>query len=251
MITEIAGRQVYVAVISAKRTKNVAAYPLPATWHVPSDMMRVYREAAAPAIALGSDQSAAHARNRVLDLCELLGVDALILDDDPISMRRALNGEAVPIDVDELLWTLVYNTVRIGASLGTTSYGFNAFFHGNAPNIQTWGKGVHGAVTYVPQGPAFHLRQDEVLFCTQDFDFALQHALNGTGLCRCENLMWKFREGDKDSAAAQKAERWPVENEYTMFKWEREPVHPVVLRPKGWMHMNKHFDPVAYRNAVG
>jgi hypothetical protein len=91
------------------------------------------------------------------------------------------------------------------------------------------------------------LRQDENLFCTQDFDFALQHALNGTGLCRCEDLMWKFREGDKDSAAAQKDTRWPVENAYTMKKWAMEPIHPVVIRPKGWMHLNKKFDPVAYR----
>lgn len=247
MITRIAGRDVYVAVISAKRYKNIRTYPLPATWHIPLHMYDIYQAAGAPEVGIGSDISPPDARNKVLDHCAALGVDALILDDDPVSMRRAENGKAVPIDVDELLERLVSTTIEYGGSLGTTSYGFNAFFHGSAPDVQTWGKGVHGAVTYVPQGPAFHLRQDEFLFCTQDFDFALQHALHGTGLVRCEDLMWKFREGDPNSAAAEKDVQWPIENAYTLNKWKMDPIHPVVIRPKGWMHMNKKFDPAAYR----
>lgn len=218
MIHELAGRRVYVGVISAKREGNVPLCPLLATWHVPDAEIDAYTAAGAT-VADGGDVNAAVARNTVLDEAASLDADAIILDDDLLHVKLAVAGKAVQLEPMEGLEKLVEITLASGCSLGTSAYGMNAYFLGDGPDTRRHGN--PGVVAYVPQGTAFHLRQDVSMRYAEDFDFALQHHVYGLGYVVCNRLMFKFRHNDVGGLSHEAATTDGIRksNEYMIAKW--------------------------------
>lgn len=218
MIHRLAGRDVYVGIISARRASNVSVCPLPATWHVPAGEIDVY-SAAGATVADGGELNAALARNTVLDAAAALDVGAIILDDDLLHVKEAVAGKALPLEPLEGLRRLVEITLSEGTSLGTSAYGMNAYFLGDGPDVKRYGN--PGVVAYVPQTIASGLRQDISMRYAEDFDFALQHHVYGLGYVVCNRLMFKFRHNDVGglSHEASSGDGIQRSNEYMISKW--------------------------------
>lgn len=218
MLHDLAGRRVYIGVISARRASNVELCPVAATWHVPAGEIDVYRVAGAT-VADGGELNAALARNTVLDAATELGADAIILDDDLLHVKYAQGGKAIPLEPLAGLARLVEITLASGASLGTSAYGMNAYFLGDGPDTRSYGN--PGVVAYVPRGRASGLRQDVSMRYAEDFDFALQHHVFGHGFVVCNRLMFKFRHNDVGglSHEASTSDGIQRSNEYMVRKW--------------------------------
>lgn len=237
MIHEIAGRQVYIGIPSAYRPQNAATHPIvEATWHVPLDKFDEYWAHGAVHLARGSDVRAGHAANTILDAGQALDADVLIIEDDPVNVKLAQDGKAVHIDPMDALDMLVRLTLENKASVGITAKEFNAYWKKGGPDVARHGH-VAGWVVYVPYGPARHLRHDEsLLLGGQDFDFVVQHIAYGLGFIRAENIMWKFKMGDKGSFSERVEEQRREMDNQLMAKWADTGI--VRTNPRtGWIHI--------------
>jgi hypothetical protein len=174
---------------SAGRPGNVEKHPmgLVAFWVVPEDEADAYAEAGACTLPIGSRESAARARNAILDHAGQHFPESMLamVDDDIVRVEQVNpdTGEKWPIllatALGDMADRLASSDLRLMGAAPTT----NAYFTKRRTSFNLFAK----SGTWVVRSS--ELRLDEGLRVKEDYDFNLQHYTAFGGWLRADDIL--------------------------------------------------------------
>lgn len=220
MIRAFGGARYWLAVVSARRSANVAATGAKvgaATWYVPDADVDAYAAAGAASVVSGG--ALCPSRNAALQDAWGLGLPCVQVSDDIGSIRRAPTGGALTFEDAVVLMNEGLDGDRRLAGCAPTD---NLFFYGGKP-LATAAFIVGDLILVRPCSLFF----DEALHLKEDYDYTLAHLnLHGEVARRNDVLASFAHRSNKGGAVAYRTPALEAASiAYLTAKW------PGCLRP--------------------